>query len=94
MHLVNHDNPGYGRAVNRLFVELGQIAVPYIVEYRSYWDAGTFEELLAWMNLHPQVSLAVFRFSINLVNSRSFVNRIPLPGLSVGALYPIFKAIC
>ena len=59
--LCNHDNPGYGRAVNRLFVELGQIAVPYIGVLNTdlTWDAGTFEELLAWMNLHPRVSLAV-----------------------------------
>lgn len=58
--LTNADNPGYGRAVNRLVVRLGQLP-PYIGVLNTdlSWAPGTFERLLAWMQQQPDVSLAV-----------------------------------
>jgi len=58
--LANRDNPGYGRAVNRLVVRLGHLP-PYIGVLNTdlSWQAGTFEQLLCWLMQHPQVSLAV-----------------------------------
>lgn len=58
--LTNRDNPGYGRAVNRLVVRLGQLP-PYIGVLNTdlSWPSGTFEQLLGWLQQHPQVSLAV-----------------------------------
>jgi GT2 family glycosyltransferase len=58
--LTNRDNPGYGRAVNRLVVRLGQLP-PYIGVLNTdlSWSSGTFERLLEWLQQHPQVSLAV-----------------------------------
>lgn len=58
--LANRDNPGYGRAVNRLVVRLGQLP-PYIGVLNTdlSWPPGTFERLLAWMQQQPEVSLAV-----------------------------------
>jgi hypothetical protein len=58
--LTNRDNPGYGRAVNRLVERLGQLS-PYIGVLNTdlSWQNGTFEQLLGWLQQHPQVSLAV-----------------------------------
>lgn len=58
--LTNSDNPGYGRAVNRLVAHLGQLP-PYIGVLNTdlSWPSGTFEQLLGWLQQHPQVSLAV-----------------------------------
>lgn len=58
--LTNRDNPGYGRAVNRLVVRLCQLP-PYIGVLNTdlSWPGGTFEQLLGWLQQHPQVSLAV-----------------------------------
>jgi len=58
--LANPDNPGYGRAVNRLVAHLGQLP-PYIGVLNTdlSWPSGTFEQLLGWLQQHPQVSLAV-----------------------------------
>ena len=60
LFLANSDNPGYGRAVNRLVVRLGQLP-DYIGVLNTdlSWESGTFETLLAWLQKHPQVSLAV-----------------------------------
>ena len=60
LFLTNRDNPGYGRAVNRLVVRLGQLP-PYIGVLNTdlSWQPGTFEQLLAWLHQHPQVNLAV-----------------------------------
>ena len=57
--LTNRDNPGYGRAVNRLVMRLGQSS-PYIGVLNTdlSWQKGTFEQLLGWLQQHPQVSLA------------------------------------
>ena len=54
------DNPGYGRAVNRLVLRLGQLS-PYIGVLNTdlSWQKGTFEKLLGWLQHHPRVSLAV-----------------------------------
>ena len=58
--LANPNNPGYGRAVNRLVAHLGQLP-PYIGVLNTdlTWPGGTFEQLLGWLQQHPQVSLAV-----------------------------------
>ena len=60
LFLANRDNPGYGRAVNRLVVRLGPLP-PYIGVLNTdlSWESGSFEQLLAWLQQHPQVSLAV-----------------------------------
>ena len=58
--LTNADNPGYGRAVNRLAAQLGELP-PYIGVLNTdlSWQPGTFERLLAWLQQHPEVNLAV-----------------------------------
>jgi GT2 family glycosyltransferase len=58
--LANSDNPGYGCAVNRLVEELGMLP-PYIGVLNTdiFWQPGTFERLLAWLDQHPSVNLAV-----------------------------------
>jgi len=57
--LTNRDNPGYGRAVNRLVVRLGQLpAYIGVLNTDLSWQPGTFEQLLGWLERHPQVSLA------------------------------------
>ena len=58
--LANRDNPGYGRAVNRLVEHLGELP-NYIGVLNTdlTWVSGTFAQLLGWLQQHPQVSLAV-----------------------------------
>ena len=58
--LTNGDNLGYGRAVNRLVEQLGSLP-PYIGVLNTdlTWTSGTFERLLAWLQQHPEVNLAV-----------------------------------
>jgi GT2 family glycosyltransferase len=58
--LTNTDNLGYGRAVNRLVVRLGELP-PYIGVLNTdlAWQPGSFEQVLAWLQQHPDVSLAV-----------------------------------
>ena len=60
LFLANPDNPGYGRAVNRLVVRLGQLP-PYIGVLNTdlSWEPGSFEQMLAWLQHHPTVNLAV-----------------------------------
>ena len=60
--LLNRDNPGYGRAINRLVVRLGQLP-PFIGVLNTdlAWEPGTFEQLLRWLQQHPDVQLAVPR---------------------------------
>ena len=60
LFLANADNPGYGRAVNRLVVRLGQLP-PYIGVLNTdlSWETGTFQHLLGWLQQHPNVNLAV-----------------------------------
>lgn len=60
LFLTNRDNPGYGRAVNRLVVRLGQLpAYIGVLNTDLSWQPGTFEQLLGWLQQHPQVNLAV-----------------------------------
>ena len=58
--LTNGDNLGYGRAVNRLVAQLSPLP-PYIGVLNTdlTWTTGTFERLLAWLQQHPDVNLAV-----------------------------------
>ena len=58
--LANSDNPGYGRAVNRLVLRLRPLP-PFIGVLNTdlTWCSGTFEKLLDWMYHHPDVSLSV-----------------------------------
>jgi GT2 family glycosyltransferase len=58
--LSNRDNPGYGRAVNRLVGQLGEL--PHYIGVLNTdltWEKGTFEQLLNWLHVRPDVSLAV-----------------------------------
>lgn len=63
--LTNRDNPGYGRAVNRLvraiLNESKLLLPPYIGVLNTdlSWQTGTFESLITWLLLHPDVTLAV-----------------------------------
>ena len=58
--LTNRDNPGYGRAVNRLVQRLGQLpSYIGVLNTDLSWQAGTFEQLLGWLTQHPDVNLAV-----------------------------------
>lgn len=58
--LPNVDNPGYGRAVNRLVAQLGEIpSYLGVLNTDLTWVEGTFEQLLGWLQQHPDVSLAV-----------------------------------
>lgn len=58
--LTHPDNPGYGTAVNRLVRRLGPLP-PWIGVLNTdlTWADGSFETLLAWLQQHPEVSLAV-----------------------------------
>lgn len=58
--LTNSDNPGYGRAVNRLAVRLAALP-PYlgVLNTDLVWQPGTFDQILSWLQDHPEVSLAV-----------------------------------
>ena len=60
LFLTSCDNPGYGRAVNRLVEQLGHLP-PYIGVLNTdlSWQPDTFELLLAWLKQHPNVNLAV-----------------------------------
>lgn len=57
--LTNSDNPGYGRAVNRLVNQIGDIP-PYlgVLNTDLAWTSGTFETMLSWLQFHPDVCLA------------------------------------
>jgi len=62
--LTSADNPGYGQAVNRLVGQLvdrfGELP-PYLAVLNTdlTWAPGTFEQLLDWLEQHPDVNLAV-----------------------------------
>ena len=58
--IQNTDNPGYGRAVNRLVDQFEEIpSYLAVLNTDLAWAAGTFEQLLGWLQQHPDVSLAV-----------------------------------
>ena len=58
--LKNYDNPGYGRAVNRLVSSLVD-PPPYIGVLNTdlTWPDNTFETLLTWLHSNTNVCLAV-----------------------------------
>ena len=58
--LVNTENLGYGRAVNRLVRSL-EVLPAYlgILNTDLSWDQNTFSLLLGWLQVHPDVVLAV-----------------------------------
>ena len=60
LYLCNRDNPGYGRAVNRL-ARLLPADLPYVAALNTdlTWAPGTFERMLSWLDSHPGVVLAV-----------------------------------
>jgi len=58
--LFNRDNPGYGRAVNRLVAQLSQQpAYLGVLNTDLSWQPGCMERLLGWLQQHPDVCLAV-----------------------------------
>lgn len=58
--LINEDNPGYGRAVNRLVRQLPEIP-PFLgfLNTDLSWSKGTFERISTWLQNHPDICLAV-----------------------------------
>ena len=60
LYLCNRDNPGYGRAVNRL-ARLLPADLPYVAALNTdlTWGPGTFEQIFSWMDRHSHVALAV-----------------------------------
>ena len=78
LFLTNSDNPGYGRAVNRLVAQLQEIP-PYIAVLNTdlSWESGTFENLLVWMRQHISVSLAVPKILDEYGNSQRLCKRNP-----------------
>ncbi|MEB3235090.1 MAG: hypothetical protein VKM98_06660 [Cyanobacteriota bacterium] len=60
--LANRDNPGYGRAINRLVVRLERLPEFIgVLNTDLSWQPNSFECLLAWLKDHPGVNLAVPR---------------------------------
>ena len=57
--LSNVDNPGYGRAVNRLIASL-EVLPEYlgVLNTDLSWQQGAFSALISWLKLHPDVALA------------------------------------
>jgi GT2 family glycosyltransferase len=53
------DNPGYGRAINRLLRKISPSPAFYCVMNTDLaWQPDCFSTLLAWMHAHPDVVLA------------------------------------
>ena len=51
--VCNDDNPGYGRAVNRLVQSLPSLPNYLgVLNTDLVWESGTFETLLAWLTDH------------------------------------------
>ncbi len=76
--LLHADNPGYGRAVNRLAARVGDLpSLIGILNTDLSWTAGTFESLLAWLEVHPDVVLAVPRLVDPLGNTQQLCKRNP-----------------
>ena len=60
--LTNNNNLGYGRAVNLLVSKLENVpSYLGILNTDLTWSSDTFECLVAWLQKHPDVSLAVPR---------------------------------
>ena len=60
LFIRNKDNPGYGRAVNRVVSLLKDIpSYLAILNTDLTWNSGTFETMLEWAEGHPHVSLMV-----------------------------------
>ena len=61
--LTNQDNPGYGRAINQVVRHLGNLGpvAPYLAALNTdlAWQPQTMEALLAWLQEHHDVVLAV-----------------------------------
>jgi GT2 family glycosyltransferase len=57
--LYNSDNPGYGKAVNRLVSRLDR-PPPFlgVLNTDLLWSSGSFETLLHWLQRHSDVALA------------------------------------
>ena len=60
LYVCNRDNIGYGRAVNQL-ARLLPTDLPYLAALNTdlSWVPGTFERIVSWLDLHPEVVLAV-----------------------------------
>ena len=58
--MTNSTNLGYGRAINSL-VEYIEDLPQYIgiLNTDIFWQVGTFSSIVSWLNIHPEVALAV-----------------------------------
>jgi len=61
-HLCLAENPGYGRAVNRM-ARLLPVALPYLAALNTdlTWQPGTFERMVGWLREHSGAVLVVPR---------------------------------
>lgn len=84
---TNQHNPGYGRAVNQMVVELKrQQALPaYIGALNTdlAWEQGSIEGLIAWMEENRDVVLAVPQ----LVDARGVVQQLCKPDPTLLGLF-------
>ena len=90
-YICSDDNPGYGRAINRLIALLD-----YNPEFIAClntdltWGKGTFESILSWINKHSDVNLIAHRYMIKMVNYNTFASKILLCWDCSAAALPSF----
>ena len=78
LFLFNRDNPGYGRAVNRLFKEVEKLpSYIGVLNTDLSWQPGTFERLLDWLEHNPEVKLAVSQILDQFSNPQKLCKKNP-----------------
>ncbi|KZR84306.1 glycosyltransferase family 2 protein [Synechococcus sp. MIT S9504] len=76
--LCNSDNPGYGRAVNRLVKTLPNIPKYLgVLNTDLQWTKGTFATMTSWMDQNPDVVLAAPQILDPLGNEQKLCKRNP-----------------
>ena len=76
--LCNSDNPGYGRAVNRLVKTLPNIPKYLgVLNTDLQWNNGTFATMMSWMDQHPDVVLVAPRILDPSGNEQMLCKRNP-----------------
>ena len=70
--------------MNRLVVGLGQLpAYIGVLNADLSWESGTFEQLLTWLQQHPQVSLAV-----QILDGQGILEAVQTPPHGAGTVQP------